>query len=149
LVPFTRTEWDAQHKWRGVSPWEITTRIEPVVMLNGGHDAAVLLALGAVYNFFPDSYVVRMTESGDGKVLYSAKPREPGFLSSTVRRMGLRVGVGGTLREEADLVAGAAVQLWKLDLWYLYDAGESESVLAVGMSDWDWIKKALPFFGIN
>jgi hypothetical protein len=133
----------AWYRSHGVSAWEVTVRTEPVVVLSGSNDAAVLFAGGLLYNFFPD-----VSQREDDPFTADVTGS---FLSKQVKRVGLRAGAGAVFDGEGpDLLLGLGLQVRAISLWGTYQPEDTEWSLAVGISEWDWVKKLrpfLPYFG--
>jgi hypothetical protein len=142
-VPLLRYEEGAQAWYRqnGVSAFEATVRAEPIVLFNSDHDPAVLMAGGLLYNFFP-------AVTADPKNSFKAVEDQTLF-SKYVRRIGPRFGLGAKMGDGVDFVLGGGVQVRAFTVWGVYEPKGSEFTWAVGISDWKWVKKVLPYFGGN
>lgn len=121
----------------GVSPWEFTIRTEPIVLLEGNYDAAALLALGCLYNIFPS---VEYNEKGLVRT-------ERDIFNKYLAKIGPRIGVGTTFNSPHDLLVSAGLQIRAWSAWYTYNTHDCHWSFAIGLSDWTWIKKFLPYFG--
>lgn len=133
------TSW---YRTKGVSAFETTLRVEPLIMLEDKHDFGVLLSAGLLYNFFPE-----IKEYGLGS---DAITVQDGLLSRWVRRTGLRAGVGMDMTEDREaLITGAGLQVAAFTFWGVYNTKDYNWRTAVGISDLTWIKKVLPLFGWN
>ncbi len=120
----------------GVSRWELTVQAEPVVLLSGANDAAVLLDLGLLYNLLPD---VRIDPDSSPRVTR-------GLLSRGLDRVGFRAGGGMAFGDKLRGCAAAGLQLRVWTVWGVYEPTEEAWSVAVGLSDWEWVKEILPAF---
>jgi len=142
---FCRTRDGAQAWYRrdGVSAFEVTVRTEPVVLVTRSTDVAVVLAGGLLYNFLP----AVGQDAGDP---FRAAVHDD-LLSRQVKRVGLRAAAGAVFDGAGpDLLVGAGVQVRAISLWATYQPEETAWSLAVGVSDWRWLKRLrpiLPYFG--
>lgn len=134
---YSETAPDGWHRSHGVSAWEGTFRVEPIVMFDGDETAGALLALGWLYNFFP---AISPSENGGINIRDS-------FASKRLRRAGLRAGAGVDFADNPRFIGGFGVQVRAWTLWSVYSERESEWYMAIGMSDWEWLKPYLPWFG--
>lgn len=139
-IPFTR--YREEEKWYrqdGVSKWEASMRIEPLIILENGNHPGVLAAAGLLYNFFP-----MVGQSQDDKFQATV---EDDLFSKYLKRTGLKLGAGALFDDpDTEFLAGLGLQLRAWSLWGVYSTGESRYSLALSLSEWDWLKKALPFF---
>lgn len=139
-VPLLRYEegnnsWYRQH---GISAWEATARFEPIALMNSDKDLGGLVALGLVFNFFPE---VDIDAENPLKVDTNTT-----FWSKYVKRVGLRLGAGATF-DQGNALIGSGIQVQAFTVWGVFNTDDSEWYAAVGISEWDWIKKYLPYFG--
>lgn len=123
----------------GVSPWEFTVRAEPIVLLDTGHEAAALFAVGCLYNVFP-----RVEIKDNGEIESSRD-----FFSNYLAKFGPRLGVGTTFNSPHDVYLAGGVQIRAWSIWYVYNAADYTWAFAIGLSDWSWIKEFLPYFGLE
>jgi len=133
------TAWYRRH---GISAWEATVRTEPVVLVTRSADVAVLFAGGLLYNFFPEV-------GQDPDDPFSASVKDD-FLSRQVKRVGVRAGVGAVFDGGGpSFLLGAGMQVRAISLWATYEPDGTAWSLAVGVSDWRWLKRlrVLPFIG--
>lgn len=138
----TRDGEAAWYRRHGISAWEATVRTEPIVLVTRSADVAVLFAGGLLYNFFPEV-------GQDPDDPFSASVKD-GFWSRQVKRVGLRGGAGAVFDGEGpDLLVAVGVQVRAITLWGSYEPEDTAWSLAVGVSDWRWLKRlrVLPFFG--
>lgn len=136
---YSETAPDSWHRSYGVSAWEATFRVEPVVMFDGDETAGALLALGWLYNFFPG-----ISPSGNGGI----NVRES-FASQWLRRTGVRAGAGVDFEDNPRFIGGFGVQVRAWTVWGVYSERDSEWYAAIGLSDWEWLKPYLPLFGVK
>ncbi len=134
---YSETAPDGWHRSHGVSAWEATFRVEPVVMFDGDETAGALLALGWLYNFFP---AISPSEGGGINIRDS-------FASKWLRRTGVRAGAGADFADDPRFIGGFGAQVRAWTLWTVYSERESEWYVAIGLSDWEWLKPYLPWFG--
>jgi len=140
-----RSRDDEEASWyrsHGISAWEATVRTEPVVLVSRSTDVALLLAGGLLYNFFPE-----VDQDPDDPFRASVKED---LLSRQVKRVGLRGGAGAVFGGEGPaLLVALGVQVRAISLWATYEPEATEWSLAVGVSDWRWLKRlrVLPFIG--
>ena len=59
-----------------------------------------------------------------------------------------RFGAGGLSNDGIGFAGGAALQVRALSFWAVYDEQESDWTWAVGVSELDWLKKVMPYFGM-
>lgn len=139
-VPFTRyKDENAWYRQDGVSKWEASLRVEPLVLLEDDNKTGVLLAGGLLYNFFP-----LVSQSNEDKFQAITKDDNR---SKYLKRTGLKVGAGAMFDDpKTEFLAGLGFQMRACSLWGVYSTGDSSFSLAVSLSDWDWVKKTLPFF---
>lgn len=134
---------EAWYRSHGVSAWEATVRTEPVVLVSHSTDVAVLFAGGLLYNFFPE-----VGQDPDDPFAASVKDD---LWSRQVKRVGLRGGAGALFGGGGpSLLLAAGMQLRAISLWATYEPEETAWSLAVGVSDWRWLKRLrpiLPYFG--
>ena len=140
-IPFTRQQdepaWYRQH---GVSSWEATLRVEPLVLLEDHNRPGALATAGMLYNFFPE------VSAQDGENRFQPLVKHD-FWSRNLKRAGLKLGAGALFDDpKTEFLAGVGLQLRVWSLWGVYSTGESRYSLAVSLSDWDWVKKLLPLF---
>lgn len=127
---------DPWYRTRGVSHFETTLRLEPLVIFEESDENPALFGtFGMVYHFFPE-YEPQ---------LFEANPRE-GFASQWIQRIGVRVGAGAQDRDDegADFVYGAGLQVRSFTLWGTHNPESSEFGFGIGVSDLEWIKGAIP-----
>lgn len=134
---YSETAPDGWHRSHGVSAWEATFRVEPIVMFDGEETAGALLALGWLYNFFP---AISPSENGGINIRDS-------FASKWLRRTGVRAGAGVDFADDPRFIGGFGAQVRAWTLWTVYSERESEWYAAIGLSDWEWLKPYLPWFG--
>jgi len=136
---YSETAPDSWHRSHGVSAWEATFRVEPVVMFDGDETAGALLALGWLYNYFPS-----ISPAGDGGINV-----RDSFASQWLRRTGVRAGAGVDFEDNPRFIGGFGVQVRAWTAWGVYSERDSEWYAAIGLSDWEWLKPYLPWFGQN
>lgn len=136
---YCETASDSWHRSYGVSAWEATFRVEPVVLFDGDETAGALLALGWLYNHFPS-----VTPTGDGNINI-----RDSFASRWLRRSGVRAGVGVDFEDNPRFIGGFGVQVRAWTVWSIYSERGSEWYAAIGLSDWEWLKPYLPLFGVK
>lgn len=136
---YSETASDSWHRSYGVSAWEATFRVEPVVLFDGDETAGALLALGWLYNHFPS-----VTPTGDGNINI-----RDSFASRWLRRSGVRAGAGVDFEDNPRFIGGFGVQVRAWTVWGLYSDRDSEWYAAIGLSDWEWLKPYLPWFGVK
>jgi hypothetical protein len=137
---FTSTEEPTDESWyrtAGVSHFESTLRLEPLVVFDSEENAAALATAGLVYHFFP-----KYDPQG-----FDANPSED-FLSQWVQRLGLRAGLGAQDREDEglDFIIGAGLQVRSFTIWGVYNTEEDDVSAAFGVSDFKFLSGVLPIF---
>jgi hypothetical protein len=139
-LPFTRyKDEEAWYRQDGVSKWEASLRVEPLILLENDNHPGVLLAGGLLYNFFP-----LVSQSPDDS--FQAKIDDD-LWSKYLKRTGLKLGVGALFNDpNTEFLSGVGLQMRVWSFWGVYSTGHSRFSLAVSLSDWDWVKKLLPFF---
>lgn len=138
-LPWTRykpggSDWP---RTEGVSRLEVTLRAEPIVLLDSDPSVGALLAIGQVFNLFP-----------------AVDPDQPPYPAVTpttaskwIKRAGIRLGIGLTADDETDWLAGAGLQVRAFTAWGVYDIDGEDWHVAVGLSEWEWLKGILPLPG--
>jgi hypothetical protein len=135
LFGFTSTELhNLSEPYYGIKPWEISARFEPVGFLKKKNITGVIFSLGTIYNFFPD------VATGGGEAV-----AKDNFVSGKLKRMGLKLGAGGRLKEKFEWMAGAGLQLRAVTIWGLYGFDEKKGEIAFGLNDISWLKYLLPY----
>jgi len=128
---------DRWHRSHGVSAWEMTFRVEPVVVFDGDETLGALFALGWLYTAFPT-----ITATDDGGI-----HTQETLASKWLRRTGLRLGAGVDLNDDPHFIGGIGLQIRAWTLWSIYREEPSEWYAAIGLSDGEWLKPYLPAFG--
>lgn len=136
---YSETASDSWHRSYGVSAWEATFRVEPVLLFDGDETAGALLALGLLYNNFP---VITPTRDGGIHIRDS-------LASKWLRRSGIRVGAGVDFEDNPRFIGGFGIQIRAWTAWGVYSDRDEEWYAAIGLSDWEWLKPYLPMFGQN
>ena len=136
---YSETAPDSWHRSYGVSAWEATFRVEPVVLFDGDETAGALLALGWLLNYFPS-----ISPAGDGDINI-----QDSFASRWLRRSGVRAGAGVDFEDNPRFIGGFGVQVRAWTVWSIYSDRGSEWYVAIGLSDWEWLKPYLPWFGVK
>lgn len=131
---------DSWYRLHGVSKWEATLRTDPIVLGNDDNDAGALLALGALFNFFP--HVNENPENPFDPDI------EPTWASEHLKRMGLKLGWGFQVPEggRPRALYGAGWQVRALTAWAVYSTRDDEWTWAGGLSDLGWLKGLIPVF---
>ena len=119
---------------RGVSPWEVTARTEPLYLFGNKEGYGALFAFGLLYNFFPE------TDEDSGK-------SNTNFLTEYVEQVGFRIGGGYRTGDISGAIAGVGLQVHSITGWAVYDEATDDTMFAVGLSDFEIIKPYLPWFG--
>lgn len=120
----------------GVSPWEVTIRVEPLMTFDSDNTAGFLLSTGLLMNLFPKVNVLNNQVSA-----------EDNWASGYIKRVGLKLGAGGDVGEGGSrFIGGAGLQIASFSIWGIYQEREDRFVAAISASDLDWVKKILPFF---
>ncbi len=136
-----------ERKWyrqAGVPLFEATAGFEPFVLVEGDNPLGIMADIGLLYHLFPE---VRQSEANR----YLSEPHYEGWLDRLLarhlRKVGFRIGAGA-LFDGPTPAYGVGVRLRSLTLWGIYSSGDTEYSLAIGFSDFEWLKKinfAAPF----
>lgn len=126
------TRWEQE-----LSPWEVVARAEPIVVLDSGAKAGLLWQFGAQYNRFPT-----LSQDSEAKKVRLEERAWYDF----VDRVALRIGGGAVDDDGHNPVAGAGVMVNQISAWGLYDFDKEDLVVAIGVSEFKWLKNILPLF---
>jgi hypothetical protein len=135
-LKYSETAPDSWHRSYGISAWEASFRVEPVLLFDGDETAGVLLALGWLFNYFPS-----VAPTGDGNINV-----RDSFASQWLRRSGVRAGAGVDFEDNPRFIGGFGLQIRAWTVWGIYSDRDSEWYAAIGLSDWEWLIPYLPWF---
>lgn len=135
LFSFTSTELhNLSGPYAGIKPWEVNARFEPIGFIKEKNMTGILFSLGTIYNFFPEV------------VMDSQSPLvNETFASSKLKRMGLKLGAGGRMRDAFGWMAGGGLQVRAITVWGLYSFDREQFEVAFGLADISWLKYVLPY----
>ena len=85
-----------------------------------------------------------ITPTGDGGI-----DIRDSLASKWLRRSGIRVGAGVDFEDNPRFIGGFGIQIRAWTAWGVYSDRDEEWYAAIGLSDWEWLKPYLPWFGVN
>jgi len=126
--------WYRQH---GVSRFEFGAGAEPFILLDDDNSLGIMASLSLRYHLFPDV-------SQNEKNRYLPELQYDGWwdrrLTRHLRTFGIRVGAGA-LFDGPTGAFGVGLSLRSLTVWGIYSTGDTEYSLAIGFTDFEWLKK--------